>query len=320
MPLTGTTWGINRKGYWPLEGLTVNKWYRALRQETVVESGVYSCNKCWTMVTISCWTWKEMEARLFSAKVCLLMARGKWIPGWSSNHVNTGVSKHRIACCFSGASGSITRRLNGPKTIWGTAGWLKSLGFSFTWKKQQMLFFVGTFILIVIGIFCWLKIKRFYEKGIGLPTYVSVSIWILDAVHGLIVILASLTSVWRLPFNRMVSLILGFIMLGCGLILMLKGMMEFRSLSQISGSDQSHLVKTGVYRWSRNPQYVGWFIWLLGVSLMGRSGLAFLFTIVFIAGIHLYNIELEEPYLERIFGEEYRLYKSSTPRYLGMPK
>lgn len=183
-----------------------------------------------------------------------------------------------------------------------------------------MLFYVGTVILIVIGIFCWLEIKQFYEKGTSLPTYVSVAIWILDAIHGLIVILASLTSIWRLPFNKMVSLILGFIMLGCGFVLMLKGMMEFRSLRKISGLDKSFLVKTGVYRWSRNPQYFGWFMWLLGVSLMGRSGLAFLFTIVFIIGIHLYNIGLEEPYLERIFGDEYRLYKLSTPRYIGIPK
>ncbi|MHC4070354.1 MAG: methyltransferase family protein, partial [Planctomycetota bacterium] len=84
--------------------------------------------------------------------------------------------------------------------------------------------------------------------------------------------------------------------------------------------DKSYVVKTGVYRWSRNPQYAGWFIWLLGVSVMGRSGLSFLFTIVFIIGIHFYNIKLEEPYLEQIFGEDYRMYKLSTPRYIGIPK
>ena len=183
-----------------------------------------------------------------------------------------------------------------------------------------MLFYVGSVILIVLGLFCWVGIKKPYEKGMSLPTYVSIAIWLLDAIHGLLVILASLTSVWQLPFNKMVSLIVSFIMFGGGLVIMLAGMMQFRSLREISGLDKSYVVKTGVYRWSRNPQYAGWFIWLLGVSFMGRSGLAFLFTIVFIIGIHLYNIGLEEPYLEQIFGEEYRLYKLSTPRYIGIPK
>jgi hypothetical protein len=27
-----------------------------------------------------------------------------------------------------------------------------------------------------------------------------------------------------------------------------------------------------------------------------------------------------EPYLERVFGEGYRLYKLRTPRYIGIPK
>ncbi|WP_256957801.1 hypothetical protein [Thermococcus litoralis] len=30
-------------------------------------------------------------------------------------------------------------------------------------------------------------------------------------------------------------------------------------------------------------------------------------------------VKLEEPYLERIFGEEYRRYKERTPRYFGRP-
>jgi protein-S-isoprenylcysteine O-methyltransferase Ste14 len=97
-------------------------------------------------------------------------------------------------------------------------------------------------------------------------------------------------------------------------------MIQFRSFRKISGLDTSELVTTGIYKWSRNPLYTGWFIWLLGISVLGQSGLALLLTGVFIIGIHLYNILLEEPYLERIFGEEFLSYKSKTPRYLGIPK
>jgi len=61
-------------------------------------------------------------------------------------------------------------------------------------------------------------------------------------------------------------------------------------------------------------------MWLLGISLLGQSGLALLLAGVFIIGIHLYNILLEEPCVERIFGGEFRSYKSKTSRYLGIPK
>ena len=58
---------------------------------------------------------------------------------------------------------------------------------------------------------------------------------------------------------------------------------------------------------------------LLGISFMGRSGLAFAFTVVFAIVIHLYTTRLAEPYLERLYGEEYRRYKSRTARYFGLP-
>lgn len=76
---------------------------------------------------------------------------------------------------------------------------------------------------------------------------------------------------------------------------MLAGMLEFRSLRKMSGLETSKLITTGIYRYSRNPQYTGWFLALLGISIMGRSGLALLLTIILIVGIHLYNVKLEEP-------------------------
>jgi len=183
-----------------------------------------------------------------------------------------------------------------------------------------MLFYLWSGILVVLGIFCWVGIKNAYDKGAVLPIYISIMIWLLDTVHALLVILASLFSIWRLPFKQTAALITGLVMLGVGLAIMVAGMMEFRSLRKISGRDTSKIITTGIYRWSRNPQYTGWFIWLLAISLMWRSCLAFLFTIVFIIGIHLYNVRLEEPYLERVFGEDYRRYKGSAPRYVGIPE
>jgi protein-S-isoprenylcysteine O-methyltransferase Ste14 len=36
--------------------------------------------------------------------------------------------------------------------------------------------------------------------------------------------------------------------------------------------------------------------------------------------IYLYTVRLAEPYLERLYGKEYRTYKARTPRWIGIPK
>ena len=179
---------------------------------------------------------------------------------------------------------------------------------------------VGSGILVVLGLYLFLKTKRTYDVGKALSIRISLGWWVLDLVHCLLVILSSLYTLWPIPINEIAALIGGSVMLGVGVVLMLAGMIEFRSLRRISGSDTSELVTTGIYQWSRNPQYLGWFLVLLGISLIGSSGLALLYTMIGIILFHFYITRIEEPYLGRIFGEKYIQYKSRTPRYIGLPK
>ena len=179
---------------------------------------------------------------------------------------------------------------------------------------------VGSGILVILGVYLFLKTKRTYDTGKALSIGISFGWWVLDLVHCLLVALSSLYSIWPIPFNEMATLLGGSVMLGVGVVLMLDGMIEFRSVGRISGSDTSELVTTGIYRWSRNPQYLGWFLILLGLSVIGSSGLALLYTIIGIILFHFYITQMEESYLEHIFGEKYLLYKEGTPRYFGLPK
>jgi protein-S-isoprenylcysteine O-methyltransferase Ste14 len=183
-----------------------------------------------------------------------------------------------------------------------------------------MILIIGIPVLLVVSTFCWFGIKKYYDRGAQSPVRVSILIWITDTIHLALVITASISSAWHIPIHRTLRLIGGSVLFGVGLIIMLTGMIQFRSLRRISGMDTTQMMTAGIYKWSRNPQYAGWFMWLLGISLIGQSGLALLLTVVFIIGIHLYNIRLEEPYLERVFGEEFRSYRSKTPRYLGIPR
>lgn len=187
-----------------------------------------------------------------------------------------------------------------------------------TWLYAGLGISLG--IWVVLGLYVFSEIKKTYDRN---RTYTNklLSIWVVMwAFHHVPVVLASLCAVWLIPIDRTFALAGGLIIFGVGVIILPMGMIEFRSLRRSCGQDISKLITTGVYRWSRNPQFVGWFLMLLGISLAGRSGLALALTGVFAIVIYLYTILLAEPYLERLYGGEYRLYRSRTARWIGMPK
>ncbi|HDZ88023.1 MAG TPA: isoprenylcysteine carboxylmethyltransferase family protein, partial [Nitrospirae bacterium] len=169
-------------------------------------------------------------------------------------------------------------------------------------------------IWIVLGIYVFSEIKKTYNKK-GIFTNRLLNFWyVLWAFHHIPVVLASLFGIWLIPVNRTLALTGGLIIFTVGVVILPMGMIEFRSLRRSTGQDISKLITTGIYRWSRNPQFIGWFLMLLGISIAGRSGFALALTIVFIAVLHLYTIRLAEPYLENLYGEEYCRYKSNTPK------
>ena len=182
------------------------------------------------------------------------------------------------------------------------------------------MFYIGTGIAAALGLYVLSKTKRVYDLEEALPVSLSVGWWVTDAAWTTLVALSSLYNIWSLQIEETIALVTGLALFGVGCILTLIGIIEFRSLRKISGMEVSKLITTGIYRWSRNPQFLGFYLALLGMSLLGRSGYAVLLTGIAILYCHYYIVKAEEPYLERIFGKEYVAYKSKTPRYLGVPK
>ncbi|MFQ5822009.1 MAG: methyltransferase family protein [Candidatus Heimdallarchaeota archaeon] len=180
-----------------------------------------------------------------------------------------------------------------------------------------------SYLLVIwggVGIYVFSQIKKTYNKGAVFPRKLLLIWFVMWGFHHLAVILSLIYAIWLIPIHKLVALVFGLVICGVGIVILLTGMQEFRSLPRSLGQDASRLVTKGIYQWSRNPQFIGWFLVLLGISLMGRSGLAFLLSGMFVIVIHLYTIRMEEPYLERIFGEAYHYYKLRTPRYIGIPK
>jgi len=76
------------------------------------------------------------------------------------------------------------------------------------------------------------------------------------------------------------------------------------------------LVVRGVYRHVRNPMISGVVSILLAESLLFGSAAIFRWFLVFAAANLVYIPIVEEPMLERRFGEDYELYRRHVPRWI----
>ena len=182
------------------------------------------------------------------------------------------------------------------------------------------LLYLITIIVVVTALYTLYKTKTYYEKGKPLPKTISMCWIIVDSLDIILIIVASIYGVWHIPFNWIVIRLLGIILAFAGFAIMLIGMIEFRSARKVLGMEVSKLITTGIYRWSRNPQFLGWYFLDIGIALAGLSGYALIVGIITVIFCHYYIVKLEEPFLERIFGKEYIRYKQKTPRYIGIPR
>jgi protein-S-isoprenylcysteine O-methyltransferase Ste14 len=81
------------------------------------------------------------------------------------------------------------------------------------------------------------------------------------------------------------------------------------------------LVTSGIYRWVRNPIYLGGTLMILGAALANRSPTLLLAAALFPIAMHFTVVRGEEQRLEREFGDEYLEYTRRVPRWIPrMPK
>ena len=84
----------------------------------------------------------------------------------------------------------------------------------------------------------------------------------------------------------------------------------------IPDKDKTELVTTGIYRYSRNPAFLGFDLQYVGVLLMYGNLLTLAFSLFAMVMLHLQILQ-EERYLTNVFGAPYQAYRSHVCRYLG---
>lgn len=84
----------------------------------------------------------------------------------------------------------------------------------------------------------------------------------------------------------------------------------------IPDKDKTKLVTTGIYRYSRNPAFLGFDLMYSGILLIYCNLLTAFFTAFAVVMLHLQILQ-EEKYLTEVFGAEYQEYRKQAFRYLG---
>lgn len=75
------------------------------------------------------------------------------------------------------------------------------------------------------------------------------------------------------------------------------------------------LVVRGLYRYVRNPMYVGMFSALLGWTTLFQTLAICLYVVCWTIVVYLFVVFYEEPHLRKLFGDDYERYRSRVGRW-----
>ncbi len=148
--------------------------------------------------------------------------------------------------------------------------------------------------------------KTYYiERVLGISTIAIVIAEILSIAAGT----AQLPLIWR---------VFGMYFAFLGNLVFLLAVITMRDSwrAGVAKEEKRELVSEGIYKYSRNPAFLGFDMVYIGILLMFFNPVLLLVTIFAIIMLHLQILQ-EEEYLLKEHGEDYRKYKENTCRYAG---
>ena len=164
--------------------------------------------------------------------------------------------------------------------------------------------------LIIISIF---GVRIFGKRASGENSGLTRREKICFACMHLIVIASYAYSIF-LPLK------LGTAWFYIGLLIYLPGMLiVIIAILNFATTSLDKPVTQGIYRFSRNPMYVGEFLINISVSIVCLSWIFFLVTVV-VAILEQNVVIAEERFCLGKYGNAYREYMNRTPRWIGIPR
>ena len=123
-----------------------------------------------------------------------------------------------------------------------------------------------------------------------------------------------------LTFTAISSLSIAVIVALMGLVISTAGIVSFRNQKTIidprKPAEVSALVTSGVYRFTRNPMYLGTLLILIGWGIYLGHVLAIASAFLYVPYINRYQILSEERLLQEKFGAQFSAYKTKVRKWI----
>ena len=120
----------------------------------------------------------------------------------------------------------------------------------------------------------------------------------------------------QIPFQNLISIFI----LSIGILILLNPVLKFKksktTINPIKFKKVNKLVTSGIYRYSRNPMYLGMLMIVISSSIFYLNIYSILTPLFFYLWINRFQIKREEVFLTEKFGEDYLSYKKKTRRWI----
>ena len=122
------------------------------------------------------------------------------------------------------------------------------------------------------------------------------------------------------PINIPLQLDISIFILSAGILIFINPVLQFikskTTVNPIQFEEVNKLVTSGIFKYSRNPMYLGMLMIVLSTSIFYLNIYSILTPLLFILWINKFQIKREEEFLIEKFGDEYLSYKKKTRRWI----
>ena len=120
--------------------------------------------------------------------------------------------------------------------------------------------------------------------------------------------------------NIPLQLEISIFILSAGILIFVNPVLQFikskTTVNPIQFEEVNKLVTSGIFKYSRNPMYLGMLMIVLSTSIFCLNIYSILTPLLFILWINKFQIKREEEFLIEKFGDEYLSYKKKTRRWI----
>ncbi len=120
----------------------------------------------------------------------------------------------------------------------------------------------------------------------------------------------------NIPNQTLVSIIIFLIGVFILIVPVSKFIKSKTTVNPIKFKKVNKLITSGIYKYSRNPMYLGFLMIVISTSIYYLNIFSIITPILFYFWINRYQIKREEIFLREKFGKEYLLYTTKTRRWI----